>query len=93
MKKKYKNRKEFIRLANEMGLPDTTILAGMINPVTKQGFLTLVNNQRRFVKGSLKLTQEQQRRNMELLKNRIAQAQQEQAAKAATGVLNDSNGT
>lgn len=83
MKKRYKYRKEFIRLAEKMGLQDETILAGMVNPVTNEGYLTLINNQRRFVKGSLKLPLAQQKRNIELLKLRIAEADEAQARKAA----------
>lgn len=86
MKKRFKNRKEFIRIANELGLPDETVLAGMIDQVNKKPFSILVNNQRRFVNGSLKLPMDQQSRNIELLNQKIVEVK---AAKAEAQNLKD----
>jgi hypothetical protein len=82
MKKKFKYRKTFKELAETMGLFDEAIMAGMVDPVSKEGYQILVNNQRRFVKGSLKLSLADQERNIKALKDVIIAQQQERQAKA-----------
>lgn len=82
MKKKYTFRKEFKELATTMGLFDEAMLAGMVDPVSKEGYQVLVNNHRRFVKGSLKLPLAQQEQNIAALKDHIVHIQRERTAKA-----------
>lgn len=60
MKKKYRYRKALQLLATKLGLEDKTILAGVENEATKQGSFQLINNNRRFVRGMLKLPLKEQ---------------------------------
>jgi hypothetical protein len=69
MKKKFKNRRKLQELATTMGLESSTVITGQQDPITQKPYYQLVNNQRRFVRGLLKLPlKEQQARIAELEK-------------------------
>ena len=53
-------RKQLKEIGEYIGLTDETILTDQINPVTKKQYKELINNNRRFVKGMLKLDQKEQ---------------------------------
>jgi hypothetical protein len=83
MKKKNKYRKELQSLARDLGLLDEPVITGQIKPgTTDSPYFILVNNQRRFVKGLLKLPFAEQRERIERLRNIIAAEAAAEAAKA-----------
>lgn len=95
MKKKFKFRKKLIELANRMGLLDVPVLTVQKKHNQDEGYYELANNQRRFVKGLLKLPLRRQELRIQALEKAMAQAEKEAAEKlekAAEG-SNDSVGT
>lgn len=68
-------------MADRMGLYDETLETGQIKPGTKEGYLELVNNQRRFVKGILKLPLDQQELRIKTIQERILMAEASHKAK------------
>lgn len=87
MKSKFKNRKTFIELAEKMGLSDATQLTGQMKPgTTDQPYLTLVNNQRRFVKGLLRLPEKEQLFRISELRRIIAEQEAKESARRAAGI-------
>jgi len=95
MKKKFKFRKKLIELANRLGLSDDTVLTVQKKPHSDVGYNELVNNQRRFVKGLLKLPLRRQELRIEALEKAMLRAEQEQLEKqkAAEATSNDSDGS
>ena len=73
--KKDKYKKELQKLAKDLGLDDTNILAGYEDEITKQASFQLTNNARRFVKGILSLPEEEQLFRINRLKAVIAEQQ------------------
>lgn len=84
MKAKYKFSKELAEIATRMGLEDKAEITGMIDAVTKQPRFELVNNNRRFVRGLLRLPLSEQRARINYFKQVIAE--QEAVDKAKEGV-------
>jgi uncharacterized small protein (DUF1192 family) len=81
MKTNFKNRRTFTELAERMGLYDTTDITGQIAPITNASRLELVNNQRRFIRGMLKLPMAEQTARIAQLREIIAKQEAEDAAK------------
>ncbi len=74
MSKKNKFQKELVEIAEKLGLEDKAMITGQIKPGTKEEpFFILVNNQRRFVKGLLKLPLEEQESRIRQLRGIIAE--------------------
>jgi 2-hydroxychromene-2-carboxylate isomerase len=71
--KKHKYKKELQKLAQELGLDDTTVLAGYGDIDTKQTRFELTNNARRFVRGILTLPEEEQLFRINRLKAVVAE--------------------
>lgn len=84
MKKRYRHRKELKKLAAEMGLIDEPILAETLDQVTKKKINQLVNNVRRFVRGTLKLPLDRQLDNINKLRGALAEKALEDAKKEPT---------
>lgn len=82
MNKYNKYRKQLQELGEYIGLTDETILTEQINPITKKQSTQLINNNRRFVKGMLKLSQSEQLFRINRIK--AAVAEQKDAHKAFT---------
>jgi hypothetical protein len=81
MKSRFKFKKELQNIAEQMGLEDEVILTGQVSEDTKKAYFQLVNNQRRFVKGMLKLPLEEQASRIKELKRIIAEQALLDAAK------------
>jgi hypothetical protein len=82
MKSKFKHRRELAELAEKMGLDDKAHLTGQIKPGTKEdAYFVLVNNQRRFVKGLLRLPLEEQQARINYFKRVIAEQEAADATK------------
>lgn len=77
MKNKFKYRKDFEALADRVGLLGETILTGQKKTMVEEGFFILVNNKKRFVKGLLKLSLEEQKERLKLLEDRVKMAEAE----------------
>jgi len=85
MKKRFKLRKTLQEIATRMGIEDLTQLTGQMKPGSKdQGYMELVNNQRRFVRGLLKLPVAEQQARINYFKRVIEETEAEDAAKVKT---------
>lgn len=99
MKAKFQNRKLLQEMATRMGLYDETVLTAQEKPGTKEAYFELVNNQRRFVRGILKLPLERQNLRIKVLEERILMAEAahryklEQEQKAKTEAATQSPAT
>lgn len=81
MKAKFQNRKVLQEMANRMGLFDETVLTAQAKPGTQEPYFELVNNQRRFVKGILKLPLDRQESRIKVIQERILMAEADHRAK------------
>lgn len=96
MKPKFKFRKKLTELANRMGLIDETVLTVQKKPSSDEGYYELVNNQRRFVKGILKLPLRRQELRIKAIEEAMLRAEAEQRYKqqqAEKAQSNDADGT
>jgi transcription antitermination factor NusA-like protein len=81
MKSRFKFKKQLQDIADQMGLTDETLLTGQVQEGTQKPYFQLVNNQRRFVKGMLKLPLKEQATRITELKRIIAEQALLDAAK------------
>jgi hypothetical protein len=77
MKNKYKYRKDFEALADRVGLLGDTVLTGQKKTTLQEGYFVLVNNKKRFVKGLLKLSLDEQKNRLKELTDRVKMAEAE----------------
>jgi hypothetical protein len=82
MKSRFKFKSKLKNLAERMGLEDRAELTGQVQEITNKPYFQLVNNQRRFVKGILKMPVEEQARRIKELEKII---QEQEALDALKG--------
>lgn len=78
MKNRFKYRKAWEAVAEELGMVDRTVQAFTTNKDGKEHAL-LVNNFRRFVEGMLKLTLAEQEAKLKLFQEKMEEVKKEQA--------------
>ncbi len=80
MKSTYKFRKQWISIANELGMIDKAYHVATTDSITKRDHMILVNNHRRFVRGMCELPLAEQQAKLVVFAEKMAELKEAQAA-------------
>lgn len=80
MKSKFKYRKQWIAIANELNMKDSQHHVAATDPVTKRDYMVLVNNHRRFVRGMCELPLAEQEAKLKVFSEKMQELKQAQQA-------------